>query len=147
MKASDLFSLELIDSAYSGYFFDRQMKLYEETYIGAEIVPSNRKLSTENHPYDIYQLRTRMHAGCWASWTLWYNAGTAAEAEKSDEGVYIIGKQDSSGQYCFASNPKVHKTEESVRTECERLAKVRPGEKFVYFKCGGSCVAADIIWS
>lgn len=46
----------------------------------------------------------------------------------------------------FASNPKVHMTEASAITECERLAKLTPGSNYTYFEMKGTCTVGGVSW-
>jgi hypothetical protein len=46
----------------------------------------------------------------------------------------------------FGSEPKIHVTEQSFRSEMERLARVKPGVKFVSVKITGSVVAGGVRW-
>jgi len=59
---------------------------------------------------------------------------------------YIIGSVTPQG-LSFASNPRIHKSISDVRTETERLAKMSPGNTFVYLKIEGNCTAGGVVWS
>lgn len=59
---------------------------------------------------------------------------------------FIVGSVDDSG-VSFSSRPKVHDTEQSARTECERLASMNKGQTFLYAEIKGCVKATGFSWS
>lgn len=57
---------------------------------------------------------------------------------------YIIGSINEYGELSFASNPVVHNTEWSAKTEVTRLAQANPGKHFVYVRFYGGAIATGI---
>ena len=54
------------------------------------------------------------------------------------KGVFIVGSIDEQGTISFAPNPMVHADATAARTECKRLAQVRPGKAFTFVKFAGA---------
>ena len=58
---------------------------------------------------------------------------------------FVIAKVQA-GRLVFGSNPKIHLTADSVRSEAERLAIAEPGVQFVSLQITGSVIAAGLQW-
>lgn len=71
------------------------------------------------------------------------HAGTTEEGIKAKGS--IIGRVHK-GHLVFGSEPKIHTSEESVKSEMQRLALEHPGVKFVELKIGKSVVAGGVTW-
>lgn len=76
-----------------------------------------------------------------------------SHASTIDEGLsakgWLIARVDisSAGEVLmFGSKPAIHLTNDSVKAEMLRLAKLKPGVKFVSFKVDKTCVASEVIW-
>lgn len=59
---------------------------------------------------------------------------------------FIVGSVSADG-VSFSSRPKVHDTEQSARTECERLASMNKGQTFLYVEIKGYVKATGLSWS
>lgn len=59
---------------------------------------------------------------------------------------YIVIRQTRMGQLQPASFPYQHETELSARIECERLARLNPGERFTYWVRLGTASKTDVAW-
>ena len=70
---------------------------------------------------------------------------TPAKAASSPTKGFIVGRVFLNNM-SFASNPKVHMTEASAITECERLAKLTPGSNYTYFEMKGTCTVGGVSW-
>ena len=66
-------------------------------------------------------------------------------AEGIKERGYIIGQVQKEA-LVFGSQPQVHTTLQSVKSEIERLAGKTPGLQLVYLKIEGSVRAAAMVW-
>ena len=57
---------------------------------------------------------------------------------------WIIGSKGKDGKLSFSAAPKVHTTEASAYTECERLARASAGKMFIVFKTVRQVVAGGV---
>jgi hypothetical protein len=58
---------------------------------------------------------------------------------------WIIGTVNE-GAITFGLNPAIHTVEQSVNDEIDRLAKLRPGVKFVKLQIQGAVTAGSVVW-
>jgi hypothetical protein len=72
------------------------------------------------------------------------HARTVDEA-LSSKGTMIASIVD--GKFVFGTNPVIHTTEASLKSEMTRLAGLNPGVHFVAFKIAGSVVSGGVVWS
>ena len=66
--------------------------------------------------------------------------------ELTTKGNVIIGTVKE-GKVSFTSTPSVHTTEQSWKTEIERLAKANPGVKFIAVTITAAVVAGGLVWN
>jgi hypothetical protein len=74
---------------------------------------------------------------------------TRHHASSVDVGIkargWIIGTVDE-GALTFGLKPAIHTVEDSVDGEIDRLAKLRPGQKFVKLQIQGAVTAGAVVW-
>lgn len=75
-----------------------------------------------------------------------WNKTPAVTKTASNTKGFIVGRVFLNSM-SFASNPKVHLTEASAITECERLAKLTPGSNYTYFEMKGTCTVGGVSWN
>jgi hypothetical protein len=77
------------------------------------------------------------------------NADTRHHAPSVDAGIkargWIIGTVEE-GALTFGLKPAIHTVEDSVNAEIDRLAKLRPGKKFVKLQIQGAVTAGKVVW-
>lgn len=75
-----------------------------------------------------------------------YGSASMTSAPVTTSKGYIVGSVSADG-VSFSSRPKVHDTEQSARTECERLASAYKGKTFMYVEIKGTVKATGFSWS
>ena len=154
----NLFDLSKLGSQYSGYFVDREGKVYsnKQGILRALKVsaPSNTfnkywNLSTNGYAQAVRTDRFDEMLNRSDEYRSFVNAakalGAVTPAATMSKG-FIVGSVSPQG-VSFSSRPKVHTSEASARAECERLATSNKGKTFMYVEIKGSVKASGVNWS
>lgn len=76
-------------------------------------------------------------------------AGKRHHAADVNSGIkargWVIGAVED-GALTFGLKPAIHTTEQSVNDEIDRLAKLRPGKKFVKLQIQGAVTVGAVVW-
>lgn len=169
MKVADknLFPLNNINSRFSGYLMDADDNIYTTknkfqtpTTMTGSRTSSGHYFTLNKNTYrrDFLVNAARNHR-LFKSETAAPQVAVVSEVVKSndkrsyakdlDEGIKLRGVMIAAvenGKLVFSSEPKIHTTEQSYRSEMERLANTKPGMKFVSVKITGSVVAGGVKW-
>lgn len=151
----NLFDLSKLGSHYRGYFVDRDGKVYSNkqgTLRALKIsAPSNTfhkywNLSNNGYAQAVRTDRFDEMLNRSDEYRTFVKAAkvTGAFAPSGGKG-YIVGSVTSGG-VSFSSNPKIHTSEASARTECERLASSYKGKTFMYVEIKGTVKASGFDW-
>jgi hypothetical protein len=154
MERKDLFDLRKFDNAYKGYFFDRNLILW------SSLSPTNgqpfRRLVNQRSyfngsPYPRNLASLRAYAISKSSFIAFRDlkAEDRGFTDSSNKQLFVIGsiQGPNNVSVSFAAQPKIHESEESVRTETERLAIANPDKAFAYFELKGMCkVSRSTTW-
>ena len=152
----NLFDLSKLGSHYRGYFVDRDGKVYSNkqgTLRALKIsAPSNTfhkywNLSNNGYAQAVRTDRFDEMLNRSDEFRSFVNAAkmTGAFAPVAGGKGYIVGSVTSGG-VSFSSNPKIHTSEASARTECERLASSYKGKTFMYVEIKGTVKASGFDW-
>ena len=153
----NLFDLSKLGSHYKGYFVDKNGMVYSNkqgTLRALKIsAPSNTfhkywNLSTNGYSNPIRTDRFDNMLKNSNEYRTFVNSAkmTGAFAPSASAKGYIVGSVTSSG-VSFSSNPKVHVSEASARSECERLASSYKGKTFMYVEIKGTVKASGFDWN
>ena len=153
----NLFDLAKLGSQYRGYFVDREGKVYSNKQGALRALkisaPSNTfhkywNLSTNGYSSPVRTDRFDNMLNRSDEYRTFVKAAkvTGAFAPSATAKGYIVGSVTNSG-VSFSSNPKVHTSEASARTECERLASSYKGKTFMYVEIKGTVKASGFNWS
>ena len=153
----NLFDLSKLGSHYKGYFVDNRGMVYSNKQGSLKALkvsaPSNTfhkywNLSHNGYANPVRTDRFDSMLNNSNEFRTFVNAAkvTGAFAPAAHGKGYIVGSVTSSG-VSFSSNPKVHTSEASARTECERLASSYKGKTFMYVEIKGTVKASGFNWS
>lgn len=147
----NLFDLSAFGSHYKGYFVDKDGKVYSNKSGSMRALkvsaPANTMHKYWNLSHNSYSnsIRTDRFADM-LSKSAEYRSFTKDSVMTSAGKGFIVGSVTAGG-VSFSSNPKIHATESSARTECERLASANKGKTFMYVEIKGSVKASGYSWS
>jgi hypothetical protein len=161
MNTSDLFSLSsALGSSYKDYWISRDLTQvystkrpgtpYAMTKTGTGSCRDSYWSLSSGGRFGNFTIRTDELARRVTKspeFQAWFQAWkkTPAVAASSPTKGFIVGRVFVNNM-SFASNPKVHSTEASAITECERLAKLTPGSNYTYFEMKGTCTVGGVSW-
>lgn len=172
-----LFPLEKVNYRFRGYFIDKEGQVYSTRGPGARLsrLAGSKQNSWSNRYYTLdgaswehgHLIRQAKAHGDFAKETtaaiktgplggsavlsaLQARASERSHAKTTDEAINSRGSIIASvidGKFVFGSNPVVHTTAESVKSELARLAMQNPGIRYVEFKINATVVSGGLNWS
>lgn len=157
-KYSKLFSLARCDSRFTDYYLDEFADLWSAKNGKPVMILANRselggiKVNVKNLIASVKN--TTMWQDFLAhDYSDYDNDCNKISVPKSGingfvkKDVFVVSVIDDNGILKFSSMPVLHFTEESAKTEVERIAKNLPGKRVAYFRCCGVAIANAVNWA